>query len=255
MFAKFLPDIQRVSLYELLAGAEGLKSVHVYDNASVFDPCNARKNPQMEMAVRELSSRSGARLYELPEKNRCCGYGGHMSVANPELYGRITENRAGMGENPYIVYCVNCLEVFRSRGKDSVHILDIAFDIPRAERTPRIHEKRSNAISVKRRLVKEFTGVYNMPEAPEWNKLELIISDELFDDMEKKLISLMDVKETIYYGETTGDVFFDESSGIFRCSLEKPVLTYWVSYRKAGSAVFEVLEAYSHRMHFSKEDA
>jgi len=34
--------------------------------------------------------------------------------------------------------------------------------------------------------------------------------------------------------------------------LIKPVLTYWVRYRAAGSGAYEVLGAYCHRMRFEQ---
>jgi Fe-S oxidoreductase len=113
VFRQFLPDIPRVSLYELLAREDSLVPSRPFAEAAVFDPCAARRAPEMSQAVRTLAERSGAAHEELKEPNRCCGFGGHMSLANPELYNQITTNRAAASDKPYIAYCANCKEVFK----------------------------------------------------------------------------------------------------------------------------------------------
>ena len=253
VFAMFLPEIPRVSLYELLNRSSDIRPGRIYQSASVFDPCNARKNHETEEAVRRLAQKSGTVLYELPEKNRCCGYGGHIRLANPELYEKITENRAGMGENPYIVYCANCRDVFLSLGKDCVHILEMALNLPRDDRIPKIDEKRENTMKVKSKLMKEIKDEVFTPQTCEWDAVELVVSGELAENIEKKLISLSDIREAIWDAESRGDKFVDEF-GICRCSLQKPVVTYWVTYKIADNGVYEVIEAYSHRMRFSREE-
>ena len=254
LFQTFLPEIPHVSLYELMAQSDEICAGRIYDNASVFDPCNARGSREMERAVRKLAETSGAKLTELPEKNRCCGYGGHMSLANPDLYSRITENRAGLGNDPYIVYCANCREVFLSRKKECTHILDIALDLPYNPILSKIHEKRENALKVKSTLMKHVTGADFVPEVREWDSIQLNLSDELANSIEKKLISQNDIKETIWYAEKSGDLFVDES-GTLRCCLQKPVITFWVAYKKSDGDEREILEAYSHRMKFSIKEA
>ena len=128
-FKLFLPEVSTVSLYELLAESDRIMPRRSFAEATVFDPCAARDNRQMQSAIRALAGKAEISLEELREPNRCCGYGGHIKVANHQLYQEITRNRANAGEKPYIVYCANCLEVFRSLGKESVHILDIALGL------------------------------------------------------------------------------------------------------------------------------
>ena len=254
VFGESLPEIPRVSLYELLEQTDTIKPAHVYSAASVFDPCNARKNRKMESAVRAIAKQSGADIHELPEKNRCCGYGGHIRMANPALYDEIVDNRAGMSVDPYIVYCVNCYEVFLSRGKDCAHILDIAYNLPRRQDAPRIDEKRDNAMKVKIKLNKELNGTDIAVNLNEWDALELIIDNDLADSVNRKLIALSEIKEAIWRAEETDDKFIDETDGVCQCSMEKSSLTYWVQYRKTASGAFEVLGAYYHRMRIGTEE-
>jgi len=263
VFAKFVPEIRRTSLYELMAkwwrGLEREAENRLFDMASVFDPCNSRENPEIEKAVRTLAERSDIELAELPVKNRCCGYGGHIRVANPKLYENIASKRADISEDPYIVYCSNCREVFISQGKSCMHILDVVFNAEGNNAVPHIDQKRQNALIVKRELMKELLDEEFIPELQEWDSTELIVSDDLAESMEKKLIPLSAVREAVWYAEKTGDKFVceqeDGQGEVFRCCLEKKVLTYWVAYKKAPEGAWEIIEAYSHRMRFSKEDA
>ncbi len=124
-----LPEIPRVSLYELLAHRRRSSRSSPFAEAAVFDPCAAREDHGMESGVRKLAERAGVSIEELKERNRCCGYGGHMRVANPDLYEEITKHRAEASEKPYIVYCANCREVFASRDKECSHVLDVVFGL------------------------------------------------------------------------------------------------------------------------------
>ena len=95
MLGAFLPGVPRVSVYELLAKSGAIKPAAPFAEAAVFDPCNARDDTGMEAAVRELARAAGVDVHELPEKNRCCGHGGHIRVANPALYEEIVRAPGG----------------------------------------------------------------------------------------------------------------------------------------------------------------
>jgi Fe-S oxidoreductase len=253
LFHMFLPEIEMVSLYELLAKADDILPARNFPEAAVFDPCAARNNRQLEDGVRDLARKAGIMLEELAEPNRCCGHGGHIRIANPALYDEITRHRAEASEKPYIVYCANCKEVFASRGKPCAHILDIVFGLKPKLPLPSLQEKRSNSLMVKRDLMKEIAGVDFRPETHEWDNLTLIIRDELQKSMDKKLISAADIKEAIYLAENSDDKFYDESDGMCMCSMVKPVITYWVQYKENDPKTYEIFSAYYHRMRFNKE--
>jgi len=254
LFSLFLPDIKRISLYEILAAAEEITPTRAFPEAAVFDPCAARGDDGMQSGIRTLAGKAGVQLEELREKNRCCGYGGHMRIAHPSLYDEMTRNRAAESEKPYIVYCANCKEVFASRGKDCAHILDLAFDLKAEPRVPSLEEKRKNSLKVKKELMKKNRDLEFLPEISEWDALTLILSDELLDSMNRKFISAADLKEAIFLAENSGDRFYDESDGMRLCSLVKPVITYWVQYRETAPGTYEIYSAYCHRMRFCEED-
>jgi ferredoxin len=252
LFSSFLPEIPRISLYELLARSEKIVPTRPFAEAAVFDPCAARGDHGMEAGIRALAGKAGVALEELRERNRCCGHGGHIRIANPDLYDEITQHRAEASAKPYIVYCANCKEVFASRGKECAHILDMVFGLPLDSRVPSLQEKRDNSLRVKRELMKQIRDVDFEPERHEWDSVTLVISDELQKDMDGRLISAADLKEAIWLAETSGDKFYDESDGMSMCSMIKPVITYWVQYREIAPKTYEVFSAYHHRMRFER---
>jgi len=193
-------------------------------------------------------------MHELPEKNRCCGHGGHIRVANPGLYEEVVRHRAEAGDQPYLVYCANCRDLFASRGKACVHILDVALGLKADSSVPTLEQKRENSLLVKKELMKQLQGADFEPTRHGWDDLTLILSPEVQRQMEEKLISSADLKEAVWLAERTGDFLYDAGDGSRLASMAKPVITYWVHYRETGPAAYEVLAAYSHRMRIERED-
>ena len=248
MLGAFLPDVPRVSVYELLAKSGAVRPASSFAEAAVFDPCNARDDTGMEGAVRDLARAAGVEVHELPEKNRCCGHGGHIRVANPALYEEIVQHRAEAGEQPYLVYCANCRDVFAWRGKECAHILDVALGLEADMLVPTLDQKRGNSLRVKTMLMKRLQGADFTPARHEWDDLVLIIPADVRYEMEEKLISSAEVQEAIWQAETTGEYFFDQEAGGRLATLTKPIFTYWVQYRETAPKTYEVVAAYSHRM-------
>jgi hypothetical protein len=253
IFNLYLPEIPRVSLYELLAAADDISPIQFFREAAVFDPCAARDNNGMQSGVRKLAVKAGVALEELDDPNRCCGHGGHMRIANPQLYDEITKHRAEASDKPYIVYCANCKEVFGSRDKECLHILDMVFDLNAQRRLPSLQEKRDNSLATKKELIKKISGSDFQPESHDWDSLTLKIGNELHKNMDKKLISASDIKEAIWLAEASGDKFYDEKDKMCMCSMIKPVITYWVQYKEIAPKTYEIFSAYYHRMRFDKE--
>ena len=248
-----LPEINLVSLYELMAKDDSVVPARLFEDAAVFDPCTARDDAAVQESVRVLTARAGVDTEELTNPNRCCGYGGHMRLANPALYDEITEHRVEASDKPYIVYCANCREVFRQKDKDCAHILDLIYDIAPGRRAPTLQAKKDNALEVKRQLMKEMTGKDFAPEVHEWDAIKLVIDETLQDELDRKLIIEDDLKEAIYLAEQSGEKFVSDD-GVAQCSMVKAVLTYWVLYKELSPGTYEVLSAYIHRMKFSRED-
>jgi Fe-S oxidoreductase len=250
LFAELFPEIEGLSLYELLLASGAAPAPPKRMSAAVFDPCSAASDEGVRAAVRAIAERAGAELTELPETGKCCGYGGHMMLANPSLYGEITESRASASELPYIVYCANCRAVFASRGKECIHALDAAFDLSPAPIAD-IDTRRRNSLEVKRLITREFStdDAENSPLPAPWDDIRLTIAPETAERADRKLISLSDIREALYLARETGG-FFAAPSGVRQCSMIRPALVYWVTYKPTDDGGFEVLDAYYHRMKF-----
>ncbi len=246
LLKKQLPEAGYVSLYEVLDAMDAPRAPLPFSEAAVFDPCAARQDAPAHEAVRSLANKAGCRAEALPEKGACCGFGGHIRLANPALYEEIGANRASESPLPYIVYCANCLEVFRARGKRAAHVLDAVFGAG-GEEIPTLEEKRRNVLRVKGVLMEELEHRPFEAETQPWDALRLDFSPEARANMEDKLITDRDAAEAIWSAEQAGEYFTDESG--MRCAcLVRDVLTYWVDYRPAGENAWRVESAYCHRM-------
>ena len=253
---EYLPDIKTVSLYEVLDQWGGEWPVtergKVY---SVFDPCTARNIRPVENAVRSLAAKTGVSLEELPmgDKHGCCGYGGNISIADPDYAAYIARSRSELSGNPYIAYCANCRDAFIGDGKPVRHILDLLFGINSGEVTlPDVTERRRNRVDLKETLLKEIWGE-KMEAKPAKNKFALIISPELREKMNKSKILEEDICEVIELGETGERRTFDRKKGTYLCYRELGYITCWVEYRPKGEA-YEIVNVYSHRMKIVLEE-
>ena len=246
LLKKQLPEAEYTSLYETLAGMELPGAALPFDEAAVFDPCAARHDGAVHESVRTLAHRAGCRTQPLPDADNCCGFGGHIRLANPGLYDEITEHRAGESPLPYLVYCANCLEVFRGRGKPAAHILDAVFGSG-GEGIPTLEEKRRNTLRVKGALMSELEQKEFAAETLPWDALTLEFAPEARGNMEDKLITDRDAAEAIYCAERDGDYFVDDA-GVRTACLVRDVLTYWADYRVQGEGSYRVESAYCHRM-------
>lgn len=245
IFDEFLPELNRTSIYALLAAADSPLPKAPFDEMAVFDPCASGADEDMRRSVRRIAAAAGVRLVELPEKNRCCGYGGHIRPANPRLYEVIVENRTAAAKIPYIAYCANCEEIFTRRGKDCAHILDLFFGLPPVREIPNLHEKRENLMRVKRAAARWHGESVRETEKRPWDDLRLIVGKQLLGEMDARLILLDDVKEAVWTAETTGEKLFNDAGDLYACCLIKAAVTYWVHYRKRGADAFEIHEVYS----------
>jgi len=250
IFEKFLPEIPRITLYELMNEDGLVPSDKAFAKASVFDPCAARANENAQSAVRQMAQKAGSELEELKEKGRCCGYGGQMKTANPKLYEQIATNRSSVSDNPYIVWCANCKEVFLSHDKECAHILDVAFGLESGS-IPSFETKRRNSIAVKDAIMRKFTDTGYSPDIHPWDDIKVSFAEGLERVMDNSLITESDVKETIWYSNNNAEKFRDPDKNTILCRMVTEMLTYWVEYRLNGD-VYEVIDAYAHRMHFKE---
>ncbi|MDR0906468.1 MAG: NAD(P)-binding protein [Oscillospiraceae bacterium] len=258
IFAELLPEIEGVSLYSLLAESGVAAPSGTADfpaafaHSVIFDPCASNGDEETQNAVRAVVSGLGVELDELPERGKCCGYGGNIQLANPSLYDEITANRAAESDLPYIVYCANCRQVFAERGKECAHILDIILGLDPAP-SPDIDGRRRNSLEVKRVIADSFAGVSVSPPENPWDSVVLKIDAETAERADRKLIAQSEIREAIFLAERDR-VYFERSDGVRQCSQAKPALVYWVTYKPLRENEYKVIDAYYHRMKFEGAD-
>ena len=255
MFDRHLPEIETTYVYRMIE-QHGLPAGHATGAGvvSVFDPCSSRHDQELQRSVRSLVEEAGYVNEELPlagEAAQCCGNGGHIYVANPDLMKSIAAERAGMSASPYVAYCTNCRDIFAERGKACRHVLDVVFGLSGEERTPpSLTERRENRVCLKAGLL---TTIWN-EAAPdrEPGATRILVSPELTEKLNAQLILESDLIETIEHIEATGDKVFDPRKGCFMGHHKQGYITYWVVYEKEGD-VYRILNAYSHRLSIEGE--
>lgn len=252
---EYLPEIETISLYEVLDNwGSPWKSVMQGEVYSIFDPCTARHIEPMEQAVRNLVRQTGISPVELPggDMHGCCGYGGNVSEANPDYYDYVAKSRSELSGNPYIVYCINCRDVFIGEGKLVLHILDLLFDINiKDSKLPNLTQRRQNRIDLKETLLKEIWGE-TMEKKPDKCKFNLKIEAEVLDRMDELKILEEDVCNVIELSETSKRRTFDPQNGTYTGYRELGHITYWVEYRQKEEE-YEVVNVYTHRMKIKLE--
>lgn len=266
-FKECMDEIPVISLYEIMAewgfdfqewkkGASGKLG---WDEKifSVFDPCASIYEKEMQQAVRTLAVKAGISLIPLLKNEaypHCCSFGGQSAIANPEYAEFVRNRRISEGESPYIAYCINCRDIFRDGGKETVHILDILFgEGVLVKKLATVSERRENRILLKNRLLKD---IWN--QEPEVKKIDpligLIISEPLVSKLNEQRILEEDIMDVVAFCETTGRKVYNPKTQSYKGYKEIGFTTYWVEYKEASQEkMFDLLNAYSHRMKIELE--
>ena len=124
MFARHIPEIEGVFLYDLILklGTTPLKQVGG-EIISIFDPCAGRDEPGLQQTIRRLAKQSGFSLQPLPLESRlaqCCSWGGQISITNPVYTREVIKARVTQNEKPLLTYCINCRDIFAAAQKTGV---------------------------------------------------------------------------------------------------------------------------------------
>lgn len=221
---------------------------------AIHDACTTRHDDDIQESVRHLLDKVGVQVAEL-EDNRslttCCGYGGLMALANPEVAGKVVNRRIRDSEADYLTYCAMCRDNFASKGKRTYHLLDLicgSSNGDAAERKgPGYSQRHENRARLKTRMLRELWGENVVDEA---DPIKLIISPEAAQIMEKRMVLAEDIRKVIAHAEATGEKMEDTATGRLRASYRPVAVTYWVEYSVRESG-FEIHNVYSHRMEVS----
>jgi len=119
--------------------------------------------------------------------------------------------------------------------------------------TPHLEEKKRNGIMAKVRLLDKYKNFKFVPSEKPWDKVVINVPEDVRLNMEDKMITDGNVRETVWNSEESGEGFYSPDTETYLGCLVKPVLTYWVEYKKNGDA-FDVVNVYCHRMHFRENE-
>lgn len=225
---------------------------------AVHDACTARHEKRIQESVRNILRRMGFETEELPlgrEKTECCGYGGLMFFANPELARNVIRKRIEQSQSDYLAYCAMCRDYLASRGKRTLHLLDLVLGSPTEvaaqRRGPGYTLRRENRARLRNTLLKELWGE-TPAEEESLETIRLRISGELRELLEQRLILDSDIQQVIEFAESSGTKLVNRQTGRFLAHHTPAAVTYWVEYTAAVDE-FIVHNAYSHRMEISGE--
>ncbi|WNF38811.1 (Fe-S)-binding protein [Bacillaceae bacterium IKA-2] len=95
----------------------------------IHDSCSTRYEKEIQDGIRWIMNELGYKVVETEyskENTRCCGFGGMIVPANPELANRVMQRRADDFKSDYVVvYCAACRSSMMNVGKKAFHILDL----------------------------------------------------------------------------------------------------------------------------------
>ena len=293
LFSENIPEMEPIPIWKVLEEqgmptsgpllAESLKGTTV----SVADPCISRKEPETRESVRRIIGKLGFTIEELPlsgEKPECCGFGGLMFNANPELARDVIAHRtnkpdtassssfttppgwyrtmlmensdtayyrASVSDNDYIAYCAMCRDNLAAAGKRTAHLLELIFpDYDGADPAGRgwisWSERRRNR-SIIRNAVLDEHGEKEETPLEEHENINLTMTDEVRKRIDDRRILENDIRRVIAHGERSGKRLQNSGTGSFMTYLQSGNVTFWVEY-SPGAGGFTVHNAYCHRM-------
>lgn len=248
IFKENLENVEISMVYDYIDDKQ-LKNIGNSKCVAVDDPCSARYEVDLQDKVREISEKLGYNLEELDynkKETTCCGYGGLTCFSHRELREDIVQSRIDQSDLDYITYCINCRDAYLGQNKNSKHILQLIYDFEGKNKKPNLSERRYNRVQLKLDL---------LGKSDEKNDYEvnLIISKELEEKFEEKLILFKDVYDTISYAEANNEKFFNKKNNTFLAYRTIKNVTFWVEYTIEGDK-YLVHNAYSHRMKIEAVD-
>ncbi|MCE5336104.1 MAG: FAD-dependent oxidoreductase [Desulfobacteraceae bacterium] len=261
IFRTHLSEVPVVSLWETLdnLGLPEREEKRTREAVAVHDACTARHATALQASVRSILGRLGLEIEELPlsrEKTECCGYGGLMFFANPELAKSAIRRRIEESPRDYLTYCAMCRDYLAFSGKRALHLLDLIFDTPWDEaalrKGPTYSQRRENRVRLKNGMLRELWGE-STPQELRRETIRLRISDDVQQLMEDRLILIEDLQQVIDAAERSGYKLLDPVTGHFIAHDKPAGVTYWVEYSAFGNNDFLIHNAYSHRMEITED--
>ncbi|MBR2782684.1 MAG: NAD(P)-binding protein [Firmicutes bacterium] len=249
--SRALPQIPWVNLWSLL------KDLPLPSHAGHFaltDPCAAKSDPAWRQDVTAVLEKMGVSfepLYDGAGRAACCGYGGDIEGALPELKEKMAAHRLELSPLPYLCYCANCRDIYANRGKEAWHLLDLLLERTAAPQPADLTTRRRNREEARSRLLSRFWGEEQSPPELENAHIRLEITPEIRADLDRERLTEDDLRRVIAFAEKTG-LWFEDDSGLRIAHLDLGVITVWLEYRAAEQG-FKPERVYRHRMKIEEQ--
>jgi hypothetical protein len=250
---QWLPEAEILSHWSVLR-AMGLPEGARPGGASLTlgDPCSARHDTATRDDVRALLHRMGADVVEQElggELAQCCGFGGLLAEANPELGQAVAQRRADEIAGDFVTYCAMCRDRIARTGKGAMHLYDLIYprgEVSGSRPAPGYSDRRENRIRLRQRLLRELWSTEG-GEAEPHEAVRVAFTDECARLMEERRILRSDVQKVLHHALATGAHFSHDGTGRMLASLRPNTVTYWVEYEPQGDG-FLVHRTWCHRM-------
>jgi NADPH-dependent glutamate synthase beta subunit-like oxidoreductase len=261
LFQDHLPEIPVKSLWQMLEKPELKQALPASPLAAktvaILDPCATRLNPKVQQGVRQTVTERGLTIEELDysgETTQCCGYGGLVFNANPELTDEQLRCRVEASDHDYLAYCALCRDQMAAAGKPTAHLIELLFGEndngdPWQRGWLSWSERRENRARVKEVLGRHLWG--EEPSLPEsYQEMILHLDNEVQRTVDRRRILLDDIRQVIDQSETEGRRLINKDNGRHLANRALGKVTFWVEYAPEGKG-FRVFNAYSHRMNIT----
>lgn len=98
---------------------------------AIHDSCSTRYERELQEGIRWIMKELGYKVIEdeySMDNTRCCGFGGMVVPANPDVASRVAKRRVEeMASDHIVVYCAACRGAMMGAGGKAWHILDLIF--------------------------------------------------------------------------------------------------------------------------------
>jgi Fe-S oxidoreductase len=255
MLQNALPAAAVVDLWQVLQGAGVPESVKGADmELTVHDPCTTRHEPEIRQQARGLLQSVGVRVREVDMSGNlteCCGFGGLLAEANPELGADVAKRRADSLPGELVTYCAMCRDMLAKGGARISHVLDILFPDPSAgdlaaRPAPGYSRRRENRAHLRESLLTDLWREPGDPPKP-YEELAVSFTEACLAIMEQRRILESDVRKTLLRARETGRRLVHAQSGRCRAVFRPVAVTYWVEFEETGDG-YLVHNAWCHRM-------
>ncbi|BHH81857.1 hypothetical protein LA52FAK_01460 [Desulforhopalus sp. 52FAK] len=218
---------------------------------ALSDPCTSRDDYTTQRAVRDMLGSFGQPLSDLHnsgEMTECCGFGGLMENANPEVAKKVTTARVKQTENEMLTYCAMCRDQLARAGKPVSHVLDLLFpdcSHPAKEPSATISARRENRRELKNQILNELGEEGRVAKV--WEGVILHFDSKVKALLEERRILQDDIRQVLHMAKEQKASLVHGGSESRIASAKLGQVTFWVEYREEGGE-YHIQSCWSHRM-------